>query len=129
MSLRPVLRLEVGGELKMTDATAGMASRAGVPLVLTTRALRMLAAELGGIESAARWFMDLTTATAKPIACNIEADDGSSQTVLLPPRGWGEERTLGYTAGLREELGEMFGPVERVYPLNRAGRRRQERRR
>ena len=49
---------------------------------------------------------------------NLQADDGTSQTVALA-RGWSQERLLGYVAEMHQELAEEFGEISGVRSLDK----------
>ena len=89
------------------------AARAGIPPVLTHRALQQLEAELGGKAADLRWLLDLAGETGRPVLVNLPAADGGSQTVGVAPQGWSQERLVGSLAGLHQELEAEFGPIDR----------------
>ena len=107
-------------------ASIRAAAQAAPMLVLTTRALRNLADELGGHEHAADFLLNLAEAIGRPIAVNLPTGPDTSSTAFLPPRGWTEERLQGWVAGHHQELESEFGHVARV-GRNRAARRRRQR--
>jgi hypothetical protein len=87
------------------------AARGTTLLVLTNRAFRELADELGGHEAAAAHLCRVATNVNRPIAANLETGEGTSSTVLISPKGWSEERIAGWAAGHRDVLEEAFGPA------------------
>jgi hypothetical protein len=128
MSTRAALRLTIDTErLKPTDAIRPMAER-GIPCVLTNRMLRDLERELGTMAAAITWLVDLATFTSRPMAVNVETAEGST-TVLLAPRGWGDERLKGWAGGLAEGLERHFGAasIREWGDGGRAGKRAQPR--
>jgi hypothetical protein len=105
------LRLTVDtAAVRPTELIRPMAER-GTPCLLTARMLRDLVAELGSYEVATLWLVDLATLCGKPMMVNLPTAEGS-QTVMLAPRGWGQERLRGWAGGLSEGLEAMFGPSE-----------------
>lgn len=89
-------------------------AQAGPLVVLTVRAVRDLAVELGGEEAVVRFLLELAEINDRPLAVNVGAGGGASSTVFLPPRGWTRERLSGWVAAKRDELEGEFGEVERV---------------
>ena len=90
----------------------GTATAGTQPLVcLTSRALVTLGNELGSVEAAGRWLIDLVNETGKPVAINIPTPDGTSTTQFLAPFGWTRERLMGYIGGFGAELEATFGDV------------------
>jgi hypothetical protein len=90
------------------------AAEAGTVVGLTHRMLNDLSDELGGMEPAIEWLIELATLTGRPVAVNMPTPTGST-TVMLAPKGWGEERLKGWTAGLKDQLEAVHGPIARVY--------------
>lgn len=83
--------------------------------VLSWAAYLALRAELGDDDSAAmRELLAAAARMGKPIGLNVEAPDGSAQTVILAPEGWTPERLAGYVAGRHDELEAAFGRVASV---------------
>jgi hypothetical protein len=111
-----------GGSIALGIAAS---AHLGVPLVLTDRAVRELIRELGGPEAAGRYLFDLATAAGKPIACNLETGPDRSETHVLAPDSWTDEKTLGWVGGMRPHLERAFG--EMTLRPNRAERRRRRR--
>jgi hypothetical protein len=104
------LRLTVDtAAVKPTELLRAMAEK-GIPCLLTRRMLADLERELGTMQAAISWLIELATLTNRPMMVNLPTADGS-QTVLLAPRGWGEERLKGWAGGLSEGLEAMFGPA------------------
>src|SRR5687768_4380838 len=99
MSTRPALKLTIDtAAVKPTEAIRPMAER-GIPCLLTARMLADLVAELGSYEAATLWLVELATLTNRPMMVNVPTTEGST-TVLLAPRGWGDERLRGWAGGL-----------------------------
>ena len=99
-----------------TLSTAGAihaAAEAAPCLVLGQRALVGLAAELGGMDAASRYLLDVAEDLNKPIGANLERGDGS-QTVFIGPRSWSEEQLAGWIGGHHAELEDAFGAVARA---------------
>jgi hypothetical protein len=86
-------------------------AKLSVPAVIMHRLYRDLVRELGTDELAVCSLIDLATESGKPIALNVSTGEDTSTTVLLSPRGWGEERVRGWAGGLSEGLEAMFGPA------------------
>lgn len=84
------------------------------PTVVTWRGFLHLADELGGIDVAVVWLSDLVQEGGRPIAVNVEKQDGSSTTTLIGPRGWTPERLQGHAATLAPYLEGEFGAIESV---------------
>jgi len=100
---------------KVSMAASIRATARAAPLfLLTVRALADLAAELGSMDAAAAFLLDVAEANNKPIGVNLPAPDGSSRTAFIAPRGWTEERLAGWTAGRHQELEDEFGTITRV---------------
>ena len=95
-------------------------------LVVKERALRDLAAELGGAEAAAAFLLELAEANNRPIAVNCETGIDRSSTAFIAPRHWSQERLTGWVGGRHVELEGAFGEITRIHP-NRAARRRRQR--
>jgi hypothetical protein len=93
----------------ISPARAVMAAARGGPLViLTERALRDLAAELGGDDAAVRHLERVATNVNRPIGANMSSAEGS-RTFFLAPKGWSLERLKGWIAGHHEAIEAMFG--------------------
>ena len=90
------------------------AAQASPLLVITSRVLSHLAAELGGHEAAARYLFGLAESIGKPVAVNVDTGAETSSTVFIAPRSWTEERLAGWVAAKHEELAAEFGEVTRV---------------
>ena len=100
---------------KVSMAASIRAVASVAPLfVIGVRALADLAAELGSMDAAAAFLLDVAEANNKPIGVNLPAPDGSSRTAFIAPRGWTEERLAGWTAGHHQELEDEFGQIMRV---------------
>ena len=90
------------------------------PLFLVShRAMRDLAAELGSDDAAARHIADVAIATGKPILINGPTGRDRSATIAVAPPTWSEERLQGWIAGHHGILERQFGPIERVGPFPR----------
>ena len=76
-------------------------------LVVTGRAL----GELGGVEAAVRFLITVATNVGRPIGVNVPTGPDSSRSVLVPPKGWGEERLAGWVAGRHREIEAALGPA------------------
>jgi hypothetical protein len=84
-----------------------------VPLFLVShRAFRDLAAELGGWGRAADFLRELGEANDRPLAVTVEAGAGASRTAFIAPKHWTSERLLGWVAGHHELLERELGPIE-----------------
>ena len=102
------------------------AAQASPLLVITSRVLSHLAAELGGHEAAARYLFGLAESIGKPVAVNVDTGAETSSTAFIAPRSWTEERLAGWVAGRHEDIEAAFGPAIPIGP-NRAERRRRQR--
>src|SRR5687767_9013797 len=108
---RPTAHVLVADGL-MADIIRGAATAGTQPLVaLTFKALVALGDELGSVEAAGQFLIDLANEIGKPVAINIPTTDGNSTTQFLAPFGWTRERLLGYVGGYSAELEAMFGGV------------------
>jgi hypothetical protein len=102
------------------------------PLFLVShRAFRDLARELGSADRAARHIAEVAVATGKPILVNQPTGGGRSATIAVAPPTWTEEKLQGWIAGHHQVLERQFGTIERVGPFPRGPRftPRQRRRR
>ena len=68
-----------------------------------------LASELGGQASAMQWLHRLVADTDRPLAFAAPSCETATETHILTPRAWTDERTLGWLSGLREEAEALFG--------------------
>jgi hypothetical protein len=93
-----------------------VAARSSPLLVVTCRAFDDLSAELGDGDAAVRHLLRVATNTGRPVAVNLEGDDGDSTTCFLAPRGWSSERLAGWAAGHHEAIEAMFGTATPVPP-------------
>ena len=109
MSTRPALRLTVDTECLRPTAVLWSAAEAGTTVGLTHRMLADLEAELGGMEPAVEWLVELATLTGRPVFVNLPNGPDASQTVALAPKGRGEERLAGYVGGMKDELESVYG--------------------
>ena len=82
--------------------------------VISVRALSELADELGGMDAAAAFLLEIAESNNRPVAVNLPAPDGSSKTAFIAPKTWTEERLAGWTAGRHQELEAEFGRITRV---------------
>jgi hypothetical protein len=87
------------------------AARAAPLLVLTGRALRDLADELGGHEAAALFLHRLVERTGAPLGVNLPTGADGSRTEFWAPTGWPPERLRGWVDDHREALEAQFGPA------------------
>ena len=96
-------------------ARAIRVAAAGAPmLVLTGRALGDLSRELGGMDAAAEYLLELAEEVGKPVGINVQTGPDTSRTAFIGPRSWSEERLQGCVAAKHEELAAQFGEVTRV---------------
>ncbi len=102
-------------KVSMAASIRAMASVAPL-FVIGVRALGDLADELGSMDAAATYLVQIAESNNRPIAVNLPAPDGSSRTAFIAPRGWTEERLAGWIAGHHAELEQQFGTVSRVGP-------------
>jgi len=82
--------------------------------VISVRALSELADELGGMDAAAKFLLELAEANNKPIGVNLPGADGASKSVFVAPRTWTDERLQGWIGGHGAELEAEYGEVSRV---------------
>jgi hypothetical protein len=108
--------LTVRADPRAVSMAASIARLAGTtPLFLVShRAFRDLAAELGGWGRAADYLRELVEANDRPLAVNVEAGAGTSRTAFIAPKHWTSERLLGWVGGRRELLERELGPIERI---------------
>src|SRR4051812_24825398 len=91
-------RLPFNDRHRATDAIRQVAAL--TPLAVVTQNLyRQLRQQLGGDDAALTWLMSLAMKLGHPIGLNLSNGRGSSQTLMLAPIGWSEERVQGWTAG------------------------------
>ena len=86
------------------------AAQAAPCLVLGQGALVDLAAELGGMEAAAAFLLEVAESVGRPIGVNLQQGDGS-QTMFVAPRTWSVTRLQGWVAGHHGELESEFGEI------------------
>jgi hypothetical protein len=98
--------------VSMAGAIRRMAGAAPL-LVITGRALLDLAAELGGMDAAALFLLELVESVNRPVGLNFATGDDTSSTAFVAPRGWTQERLQGWIAGHHAELTDAF-EVSRV---------------
>ncbi len=97
----------------MVDAIRA-AARAAPMLCLTGRAFADLAAELGGMDTAVTYLLELAESIGKPLGINFETGAETSRTAFIGPRSWPEDKLAGWIAGHHAELEAEFGQVARV---------------
>jgi hypothetical protein len=107
----PTLRITIDAARVSPAKAIAAAARATTLVVLTDRAFRELADELGGPDSASRHLLRVATNTGRPIAANLPTGDDTSTTVFIAPKGWTDERLQGWAAGHHDVLEEAFGPA------------------
>ena len=103
-------RITINSETVSPAQAIAAAARSTPLLVVSHRAFRDLADELGGEEHAARHLARVATNTGRPIAANLPTATGST-TVFVSPKGWTPERLQGWVGGHHAELEEAFGPA------------------
>ena len=106
-------RLMIDPSTLSMAASIRAAAQAGPLLVLTTRALRDLAHELGGHDRAAECLLTIVEEIGRPVAVNLERENGS-HTVFIAPRGWSDERLRGWIAGHHADLEAELGEIVRM---------------
>ena len=90
---------------KAVAATARLA-----PLVVVSdRAYGEMLAELGDAEAVIAHLVRVATNVGKPLAVNLPSGPDMSSTVFLGPKGWSDERVMGWVAGHHEALERQFG--------------------
>ena len=87
-------------------------AEAGAVVGLTHRMLRDLERELGGMEAAVAWLLELATLAGRPVFINVPNGPDAGQTIALAPPSWSQERLAGFVGGLSEGLEELFGKAE-----------------
>ena len=95
---------------KALAATARLAPLA----VVTGRAYGEMLAELGDAEAVIAHLVRVATNVGKPLAVNLPSGPDTSSTVFLGPKGWSDERVMGWGAGHHEALERQFGPATPV---------------
>src|SRR3954447_15773828 len=97
-------RLTVDTDVTSLTQAIPAAARTAPLLMLSGAALGELAEELGGDEAAGRFLFDVASDIGKPLAIHVEADDGTSSTAFISPKGWTHERLQGWIGGHHAEL-------------------------
>ena len=82
--------------------------------MLTGQLMGDLAGQLGSVDAAVRFLVDLAGEIGRPLGVNVVTGAGTSSTAFIPPRSWSEERLAGWVAGHHRELAAEFGEVTRV---------------
>jgi hypothetical protein len=94
----------------VSPAKAVMAAARGGPLVvLSERAIRDLAAELGGYDQAVQHLLRVAEDVNKPIGVNVSTGEDTSSTAFIAPRSWSAGRLRGWVAGRHQEIEAAFG--------------------
>jgi hypothetical protein len=111
-------RLTITADPRAVSMAEAIRRMAGVaPLtVVTGRALADLAAELGGMDAAAVWLLELAESVGQPVGLNFETGPDTSSTAFIAPRTWTQERLSGWVAAKSDELEAELGPIVRVGP-------------
>ena len=89
--------------------TLAMTARLAPLVVVTGRAYGEMLAELGDAEAVIAHLIRVATNVGKPLAVNLPSGPDTSSTIFLGPKGWSEERVMGWVAGHREALEAAFG--------------------
>ena len=85
------------------------------PLVVVTgRAYGEMIAELGSDELVIAHLVRVAMKVDRPIGVNLPSGPDTSSTIFLGPKGWSEERVMGWVAGHHEALERQFGPATPV---------------
>jgi len=84
--------------VSMAASIRAMASLAPL-FVISVRALGDLADELGSMDAAVTFLLELAEANTKPIGVNLPSADGASKSVFIAPRTWTDERLQGWIGG------------------------------
>ena len=109
------LRVTVDSEtVPITMAIREAAHAAPALLVLTGQVAGDLADQLGSVDAAVRFLVDLATEIGRPIGLNAETDEGRSQTMFVAPKSWSEQRLAGWVAARHQELESEFGAIAGV---------------
>jgi hypothetical protein len=103
------MRLTIDSATVRPSKAVKVAAWAGPLVILTERALRDLADELGGYEAALRHLLRVAENVGKPIAANVETGEGCSSTMFVAPRCWTPDRLRGWIGGHHEAFEAMFG--------------------
>ena len=119
------LNLQVDPAGVSMAAAVRQAARVAPLLVVKQRAFADLAAELGSMEAAVGELLSIAESVNRPIAVSVPTGEDMSSTVFISPRGWTEERLVGWVGGHHQELERQFGEVTRMG--NRAQRHRRRR--
>ena len=107
-------RVMVDPEAVPISVAIRTAAQAAPMLVIQQGALADLAAELGSMDAAAAFLLELAENLNTPIGVNIETGTDTSSTTFLAPPDWTPERLQGWVATRHAELVEQFGEVARV---------------
>jgi len=87
----------------------GVTARLAPLVVVTDRCYGEMLAELGSDEAVIAHLIRVATNVGKPLAVNVPSGPDTSSTIFLGPKGWSEERVMGWVAGHREALEAAFG--------------------
>jgi hypothetical protein len=60
---------------------------------------------------AGRFLLETAERIGRPLGVNVPTADGNSQSMLLAPRGWTQERLAGWVADHHEAIEAQFGPA------------------
>ena len=113
------------GSLSATEAVRRATASARL-VIVSVRTLTELVQELGTMPAVSRWLEQLATQIGRPIAVNVPTPTGS-ETVVIGPPDWSDERLGGWAAAHHAELEQAFGPARFGRPRpNRQERRKQK---
>lgn len=87
----------------MREAVERLAATAPL-LVMKEDLFTDLVGEMGGVQEAVSWLVELAANVGHPIALHVEGT-----TTFLSPPGWSSERLQGWAAGHAETLEQAFG--------------------
>ncbi len=107
-------RMMIDPDAVPISAAIRTAAQAAPMLVIQQGALVDLAEELGGMDAAAAFLVDLAENLNTPIGVNLATGADTSSTTFLAPRDWTPERLQGWVVTRHAELVEQFGEVASV---------------
>jgi len=108
------LRVTIDPRSVSPAASIRVAAAAAPLLVIGGRALADLAAELGGMDAAGAFLLEVAEAIGHPIGLNLPTGATSLSTAFIAPRSWSRERVAGWVGGHHAELEAALGTVSHV---------------
>jgi hypothetical protein len=105
--------ITINSEMVSPAKAVMTAARSGPLVILSERAIRDLADELGGYDQAIRHILRIATNVGKPIGINLPIAEGST-TAFIAPGSWTRERLAGWVGARHAELEAAFGEARIV---------------